>query len=94
VSTKSLTGSESIEEVVAGFIVWLARQRAPVEVRHQAPSAVERFLRWGRDQRVRGRDDCEEAYHDELRARGAADPEITTSHEAIALLVGYRRAGR
>lgn len=62
----------SIEATMAGFIVWLARRRAPVVQRRRCIEAVELFLRWQHDQRERGEPRCsEDAYYAELRQAGA-----------------------
>jgi hypothetical protein len=92
VPSQSLAESESIEAAIASFIVWLARQHASAEERRQAPSAVERFLRWQRHQRTHGRDHGEHAYYDELRRSGASDAQVALAREAIRWLEHYLRA--
>ena len=62
-----VAGSVALDAMIAGFIVWLARQRAPLLGRRHCPNTVERFLRWQHLRREQGEDHTEDAYCAELR---------------------------
>jgi hypothetical protein len=81
--------SSSIESAVAGFIVWLARQHAPVDDRRQCPNAIERFLRWQREQEQSHNEDTYYAY---MRSCGANEFQISEARAAIGLFRSYLRA--
>lgn len=81
--------SVSLDAMIAGFIVWLARQRAPLPGRSHCPNTVERFLRWQHLQRERGADHTEDAYCAELRGAGASHAEIAPIRASIAQFRRY-----
>ena len=79
----------SVEATVAGFIVWLAHQHSPLTRRRRSADAVERFLRWQRDQRERGASHVEDAYYAQLQRSGASLAQIVQARTAIDLLRRY-----
>jgi hypothetical protein len=87
-----VAGSMSLDAMIAGFIVWLARQRAPLPGRSHCPNTVERFLRWQHLQRERGADHTEDAYCAELRRAGASSAEITPIRASIEQFRRYLQA--
>ena len=84
-----VAGSVSLEATIAGFIVWLARQHAPLPGRRHCPNMVERFLRWQHLRRERGEDYTEDAYCAELHRAGASSAEIAPIRAAIAQFRRY-----
>jgi hypothetical protein len=50
-STPAASYPLSVEAIMAGFIVWLAHHQSPPVQHGRYADAVERFLRWQRDQR-------------------------------------------
>ncbi|HEX4362026.1 MAG TPA: hypothetical protein VH141_31130 [Pseudonocardia sp.] len=81
--------SMALDAMIAGFIVWLARQRTPLPGRSHCPNTVERFLRWQHLQRERGADHTEDAYCAELRNAGASHAEIAPIRASIAQFRRY-----
>jgi hypothetical protein len=79
----------SVESTVAGFIVWLARQRSPFNDRHQCPDILERFLRWRQEQRDQGNSDTEDAYCAQLNRCGANAAQVAEARAAIGLFRRY-----
>jgi hypothetical protein len=79
----------SVESTVAGFIVWLARQRSPLNDRHQCPDILERFLRWRQDQRDQGNSATEDAYYTQLNRCGANEAQVAEARAAIELFRRY-----
>jgi hypothetical protein len=68
-------------QLLAGFIVWLARRPLPAERRRELHREVERFLRW---QTSPGQAHCGAAeYPRQLRQAGHNDAELTITGEAI-----------
>jgi len=84
-------GSAALEATIASFIVWLARQRAPLPGRCHSSTTVERFLRWQQVQRDLGTDHTEDSYCAQLRRTGAGDAEVATIHAAIDQFRRYLR---
>jgi len=76
-------GSTALEATIASFIVWLARQRAPLPGRCHSPNTIERFLRWQQLQRDLGDDHTEDSYCAHLRRHGASDAEVATTRAVI-----------
>jgi hypothetical protein len=74
-----------IDEVMAGFIVWLARQDVASGRRSRYRRYAERYLRW----QTEHPEQPEDRYHDELRRHGIADAEIRVVSASIALLRRY-----
>jgi hypothetical protein len=91
------TANPTVEEVMAGFIVWLTRQDVPVGRRRRYHTHAERFLRWragGADHT----DDWQGRYLTRLRRHGASDDELRVAQIALALLehhlITVHRPGR
>ena len=78
-----LAGPVALEVALAGFIVWLARQRSPLPTRSRCPNAVERFLRWQHVARARGGDATQDTYCAELLLGGASEAEVAAARGAI-----------
>jgi hypothetical protein len=74
-------------EVLAGFIVWLARRRLPAGRRRELHGEAERFLRWqtGPGQTRGGA----RVYLQWLRQAGHSEAELTLAGEAIGRLRAY-----
>jgi hypothetical protein len=71
-------------EMLAGFIVWLARRRLPVGRRRALHREVERFLRWRTSPgQTRG---GATLYLRQLRQAGHSEAELTVAGEAIGRL--------
>jgi hypothetical protein len=81
--------SVSVESTVAGFIVWLARQRGPLDRRHRCSDTVDRFLRWRHDQRTLGASYTVSDYCTQLQRRGANEAQLEQTLAAIALSRRY-----
>jgi hypothetical protein len=80
----------SIEETMAGFIVWLARRRAPLVQRRRCVDSVELFLRWQHDQCEQGESHCgEDTYYAEMRRAGADDAQVTDVRTAVGMFRHY-----
>jgi hypothetical protein len=80
----------SIEATVAGFIVWLARRRAPLVQRRRCVDSVELFLRWQHGQRERAEPRCgEDTYYAQMRHTGADDAQITEVRTAVGMFRHY-----
>jgi hypothetical protein len=79
----------SVESTVAGFIVWLARQRSPFNRRHQCPDIVERFLRWQHDQREQGNSYTDDTYCAQMSRCGANEVQVNEARAAIGLFRRY-----
>ncbi|HEX4246821.1 MAG TPA: hypothetical protein VH008_03075 [Pseudonocardia sp.] len=84
-----VAGSVAPHAMIAGFIVWLARQRAPLLGRRHCPNTVERFLRWQHLRREQGADHTEDAYCAELSRGGATSAELVPIRAAIAQFRRY-----
>jgi hypothetical protein len=74
-----------IDEIMAGFIVWLARQEVSPGRRCRYRRYAERYLRW----QTEHPEQAEDRYCDELRGYGIAEPEIRIVGASIALLRRY-----
>jgi hypothetical protein len=87
----SAAPSTSVESSVAGFIVWLARQRSPIDQRRHCPDTVERFLRWQRQHCERDQGSChtENDYYAQIRRCGAVDAQVDEARTAISLFRRY-----
>jgi hypothetical protein len=85
--------SSPIEEIVAGFIVWLAYQRPGPDRRLRCPVMVERFLRWQRQQREHQQPSCLDDYIAQLRRHGASGIQVTQVEQAVQLLERYLQPG-
>jgi hypothetical protein len=86
--TKALT-STSVDASVAGFIVWLARQRLSGDERRYCPERVGRFLRWQYQQHDQDGESDEAAYYAYLSQAGASDIQLTDARAAIGLFGQY-----
>ena len=79
-----------MSQTVAGFIVWLARRRAPLVQRRRSVKSVELFLRWHHDQRERCDPRCgEDAYYADMRLAGADDAQVTEVRTAVGIFRHY-----
>ena len=76
---------------MAGFIVWLARQRLPRDDRWSCTRQVEQFLAWQHHQREQGLDYQDEAYYAYLHSTGAGEVMVDTTRTAIKRLRQYLR---
>jgi len=74
-----------IDEIMAGFIVWLARQDVSAGRRSRYRRYAERYLRW----QTQRPEQAEDRYYDELRGHGIAEAEIRVVSASIALLRRY-----
>jgi hypothetical protein len=80
-----------VEAIMAGFIVWLAHQHSPVTHRPRCADAVERFLRWRRDQREREVSHLEDEYYAQMQRSGANLAHVVQVRAAIELFRRYLR---
>jgi hypothetical protein len=79
--------SISTGAVVAGFIVWLARQGIDPDKRRRCPAIIEQFLRWQHQQR----DQQQPGGFDTYRGTAA---QITEAEQACQLLERHLRSTR
>ena len=87
----SATGAAKCNEMLAGFIVWLARRRLPVGRRQELHRAVERFLRWPADPCQTPGDVT--AYLQHMRQAGHSEAEVKVAGEAISALRVHLNGG-
>jgi len=78
----------STDQVMAGFIVWLARQGVPAGRRCRYWRYAECYLRWRSEHPA----EPEDRFHAELRGPGSLDPESRVVGASIALLRRYLAA--
>jgi len=76
---------------MAGFIVWLSRQHSPLTQRRRCADAVERFLRWQRDQREHDAGHLEDDYYAYLQRCGSNVAQVVQVRTAIELFRRYLR---
>lgn len=90
--TAAPAGPAAVEAtVVAGFIVWLARQHTPFDQRQRCPDIVERLLRWQDGQREQGDSYTEDTYYAQMTLCGASDAQVNDVRAAIGLFRRYLR---
>jgi len=88
--TTAATSQPSVEATIAGFIVWLAHRHSPLINRQRYATAVERFLRWQREQRTQDQPSCtEDAYCAQMRRCGASDAQVSETRTAIGVFRHY-----
>ncbi|MDT7585856.1 MAG: hypothetical protein QOE32_3406 [Pseudonocardiales bacterium] len=64
----------SVEAIMAGFIAWMAHHHSPLIQRGRYADAVERFLRWQRNQRERHASHLEDDYYAHMQRAGSTLP--------------------
>jgi hypothetical protein len=80
-----------VESIMAGFIVWLARHHSSLTQRGRYADAVERFLRWQRDQHEHHASHSEDDYCAHLRRGGSNAAHVVQVRAAIELFRRYLR---
>jgi hypothetical protein len=86
--------SISTGAVVAGFIVWLARQGIDPDKRRRCPAIIEQFLRWQHQQRDQQQPGGFDTYCGLLAQQGATAAQIAEAEHACQLLERYLRSTR
>lgn len=81
-----------IEEIIAGFIVWLAYQKPGKERRHRSPALAEQFLRWQQRQRERQQPAGLNDYLAQLSHDAATAIHVSQVEQAVQLLERYLQA--
>jgi hypothetical protein len=81
----------SVEASMAGFIVWLARHHTSSTQRGRYAEAVERFLRWQRDQREHHASYSEDDYYAHMQRCGSNVAHVVQVRAAIELFRRYLR---
>jgi hypothetical protein len=81
----------SVEASMAGFIVWLARHHTSPTQRGRYADAMERFLRWQRDQREHHASYSEDDYYAHMQRNGSNVAHVVQVRSAIELFRRYLR---
>jgi hypothetical protein len=90
-STPTASYPLSVEAIMAGFIVWLAHHHSPLVQRGRYSDAVERFLRWQRNQREHHASHLEDDYYAHMQRSGSNVAHVVQVRAAIDLLRRYLR---
>jgi hypothetical protein len=82
--------SHPIDTLIAGFIVWLARQDVAPDRRNRYHAHAERYLRWQSGGPDPHADRTLWRYFEQLRRAGVSDIDLVAVRTALALLNRYR----
>lgn len=90
--TSTRQPQETVATVIAGFIVWLARQGLEPDYRHRCAVTAQRFLSWQERRRDQNLPTPLDAYCFELEAEEVAAGQLAEIRAIVGELADYLRS--